>query len=114
MKNKFFINKLLPIISFVLLISFCFFSTSFGFSEEVQEEVNFVVNKLVENSKDNGVTYPIDMSSSSTRVSFWETDFEYNSSQCKYLVLMYWNSQYTVTFTDGIVLAQNNRSESVV
>lgn len=105
-------KKILRINILILLFVLIFFTTfSFSFTEEEQVEINDVVNTLVANSKNNGVTWQIDITASNTKVAFFQTNFVYEGVECKYLVTMYWNNQFNFNFTNNTITAKHNTGE---
>lgn len=106
------ISKSKIIILFLILL-LCCSSTVLSFTEEEQAEIDSIVSTLVANSQNNGVTWGLGLggSGSGTKVAFFETDFSYEGQECKYLAVMYWNNQFTITLTDGVLNAKHNTGE---
>lgn len=105
MKNKFFYNKFLPVLCIFLIVLFVFNTYSFGFTEEEQSEINRIVSTLKANSKNQSVTWAID--DNNTKKAYFSADFDYNGNTCSYIAIMYWRSQCSVTFTNGVVVGKN-------
>lgn len=99
MKSK----KILILSVFIFLITI--YSSVFAFTEEEQIAINNIVAVLRANSKNQTTTWAID--DNSTKKAYFETDFDYNGNTCSYMVVMYWNNQCSVTFTDGVVVGKN-------
>lgn len=93
-----------------ILVFFIFFifilsvnNSSFCFTEEEQKEIDNTVSKMIENSVSSGCKYNL---KGSTNKIFLCVDKTYNNKTCKYMALMYWNSQYNITLTDNIITAK--------
>lgn len=100
--NNILKNKIL--ICFIFFVVILFLSnSSFSFTDEEQKQIDETVSKMIDNSTLSGCKYSL---SGSTNKIFLCVNKTYNNKICKYMALMYWNNQYSITLNDKVITAK--------